>query len=67
MTDVSHPRGPVITAAEAARMRAAAAAQGTSISVEAVVTGAEPGLIDRIASALFPWLDAAEAEPEAGL
>jgi hypothetical protein len=56
-----HRAAPVITAAAAARMHAAAAPGG--ICIEAVVTGHEPGLIDRIAAALFPWLTG-PAEPE---
>jgi hypothetical protein len=58
----------VITAAEAARRHAEAAAQGTAVCIEAVVIGSEAGLIDRIAAALFPWLSGpAEPEREAGL
>jgi|HubBroStandDraft_6_1064221.scaffolds.fasta_scaffold3162242_1 hypothetical protein len=62
MTDrTGPPRGPVITAAEAARMHAAAAPGG--ICIEAVVIGDEPGVIDRIAAVLLPWLSG-PAEPE---
>jgi hypothetical protein len=58
----------VITAAEAARRHAEAAAQGTAICIEAVVIGSEPGLTDRITAALLPWLSGpAVPEREAGL
>jgi class 3 adenylate cyclase len=51
----------VITAAEAARMHAAAAPGG--ICIEAAVIGDEPGVIDRIAAVLLPWLSG-PSEPE---